>query len=254
MTECIICKDTVLIPVEVTCFECFSKDKVSCSTFSRVCRKCAHDYLELDKSVVQRRLYTRCFYCPAVVRLFNLSSHNAYRKDFLLVQNDVSQNHVCPYCHIFQGNQIMIDTHLDTECPAFVVQCSCGRCLERQDLSFHYPFCLQHAQCQECQDYIVVDNFESHMSEHHDMRRCTLCRKFVLVQDVLTHLTQECPHRIISCDYCQASLEFRHMTTHLDDHVKNFETTFQQLTQRISHILDDYRRFIRFRVAFLRTT
>ena len=88
METCNICMEEVFLPVEMTCFDCFTENKIGCSSFHRTCMKCAHTYLQLDLNVHERDFTKRCLYCCKVVHLRFLNCENSYRKDFLLMKTD----------------------------------------------------------------------------------------------------------------------------------------------------------------------
>jgi len=104
--ECIICREQVFLPVELTCFRCYKSGQISCSSFCRVCRSCAHEYLQLDKSTWSRDFLKRCLFCDARTQMMNLDAMNSYRKDYLLMAEDTYNQHLCPYCHEVRGTQI----------------------------------------------------------------------------------------------------------------------------------------------------
>lgn len=253
MNECIICREGVFIPVELTCFRCHKKNSISCSSFCRVCRKCAHGYLQLDVSVDERDFFKKCLYCPALCSGFFMTADSAYRKDFVMMQNDVFTGHSCPYCEHVQGTQMSLDQHLDTECPEFFVQCSCGTTLKRKDYMFHLPACLHHEECEECHKYISLTLIENHMTEEHSFIKCTLCEKYFFYRDMSRHIRQECPERMIQCEYCRQGVKCSKMLNHMEQHERLFEHKFNELSEEISRVLEEYRIFRRIRHHYLNT-
>lgn len=254
MKECLICKETPLIPVELICFHCFRPNTITCSSYTRVCRKCAHDYLELDKSVLERNTRKRCFFCSEKVSTRDLSPSVSYRKDYLLMVEDVKDDYTCPYCHEYTGNQLSIDHHLDNQCPLVFIQCPCGSAIRRQDFFNHLFFCSHHERCLSCHQFIAHTDLKKHMNEKHQQESCRWCQAFICSAHVSDHETLECPERIIMCSLCHSSIRFRNMNQHLEEHGQFFQTGFRRLIQETTSVLNEYRRFIRYRNQFQQTS
>ena len=247
MNECIICREEILIAVELTCFECYRKNSLSCSSFCRVCRKCAHDYLQLDRPVYRRELFKRCFYCRAHSTSFQLNPDSAYRKDYAMIRADLTNEHRCPYCHEFQGTQLSIDQHMDTTCPDMVVLCACEVAMPRKHQIDHFPHCSERHPCTECSTYLLKEQVEDHMTLVHQRMKCMLCDEFIVYHDMTAHLLNHCTHRMVRCDYCSSHVAYHRMASHMTEHEQYFESMFQRLMRTITNALRDYNHFRRVR-------
>ena len=247
MNDCVICREELLIAVEMTCFRCYKKNQISCSSFSRVCRKCAHTYLQLDQPVEHRDMMKRCLYCPALCSTLHLSMETAYRKDYLLLRADASTNHRCPYCFQFQGTQLAIDQHLDSNCPDMIVPCACGATLSRTLWEQHFRFCSERKQCSLCFLFILQSEMEDHMIHTHHHMKCALCDDYVAYHAMTVHIMEECSSRMVHCEYCQAAIPFRTVSAHMEEHENEFHTTFLRLMRNITTALREYNQFRRAR-------
>lgn len=249
MNECVICRENLFLAVEMTCFRCYQQNHVSCSSFCRVCRKCAHSYLQLDRPLEHRDLLKRCLYCRALCSTLNLSAETAYRKDFLLIGSDASTGHTCPYCSAFTGTQLSIDQHLDSQCPEMVILCSCGTTNPRKLLAAHYLECPERQPCTVCHLFFRNVDVEDHMMRAHRQMRCALCDAYVAYHVMTLHIMNDCPHRTVHCNYCEAAVQYKTLPTHMEEHEAEFYTTFQRLMRNITTALREYNRFRRARNA-----
>jgi hypothetical protein len=247
MNECVICREELFIPVEMTCFQCYKKNQVSCSSFCRVCRKCAHRYLQLDRPLEHRDLLKRCLYCQALSSSADLSADTAYRKDYLLIGADSSTGHSCPYCSEFSGTQLAIDQHLDTHCPEMMILCACGRTKARRELEAHFTECSHRQLCSLCSVYLLESEKEEHMMHVHHYMKCTLCEAYVAYQGMTAHIMDECPFRMVHCEYCHGAVQHRRLPAHMEDHENEFHAMFTRLMRDITTALREFNRFRRVR-------
>ena len=247
MEECVICRERLLIPVELTCFGCFKKNTLSCSSLCRLCRRCAHEYLQLDRRRMDRDLFRRCLYCPSVCSVFRLTSETAYRKDFIMMRADTSSDHRCPYCAGFQGTQVQVDHHLDHECPAFCEECPCGEAVKKADVQAHRASCLYHGFCERCDRYILLSKTESHMMDEHELMKCGLCEQFIPFRSVADHIARYCRERLVRCDYCFQAVRYSRMAMHMEQHEHDFQERFHEISTEANSVLADYKRFRRAR-------
>lgn len=239
--NCVICREEVFLPVEMTCFRCYKTDKVCCSSFCRVCRKCAHQYLELDKSLGSRDFLKRCLYCPALINIMSLNDGNAYRKDYLLMSNDERGNHGCPYCGQFKGSQLEIDRHLDQDCPRIEILCPCGASMTKSDYPHHIMCCALHQECTICKHFVLQSDFERHQREYHNKIRCVLCACFIDYEKTIHHLREECVERSVQCSFCHEELSFRRLDAHWEEHERSLDRRLQLLTSEMRKLLCDVR-------------
>ena len=247
MNECVICRGNVFLPVEMTCFPCYRKNNVCCSSFCRVCRQCAHDYLQLDKSLYHRDIERRCLYCPSVCSTISLTPETSYRKDFIMICADTSVGHRCPYCNKCSGTQLAVDQHIDSECEKVAAVCACGVATLREGLEGHYPSCRQRKKCMVCDSFILLSEFENHMNHRHQHMRCGLCSTFILFDHMTVHLLNECRYRTVRCDYCHTNVVYHRFAFHMHEHENYFQDIFTRLMQAMTTTLRDYHHFRRIR-------
>lgn len=245
--ECIICREQVFLPVELTCFRCYKSGQISCSSFCRVCRSCAHEYLQLDKSTWSRDFLKRCLFCDARTQMMNLDAMNSYRKDYLLMAEDTYNQHLCPYCHEVRGTQIEIDQHIDRTCPQFYQQCACGTSLRREDFIFHFSSCSQYDKCQVCNEYILQAEIHEHMIKKHDMIQCLLCDQYVPYRTLNVHVLHICPQRLVACDFCHQEIKISMLEIHFQEHDNALRTRVSVLSNQINTVLEEFRLLNRIR-------
>ena len=247
MNECVVCREEVFLPVEMTCFPCYRKNNICCSSFCRVCRKCAHDYLQLDKPVYHRDVMRRCLYCPSVCSTLSLTPNTAYRKDFLMIRADASVDHHCPYCRESTGTQLATDHHLETVCQETVVVCPCGVAMPRKACREHVSSCPRRRKCTVCDAFVLVAEMEDHMMNAHQHMRCGLCDEDVPYDAMTVHLLEQCRHRMVRCEYCHTSIAYHRIPSHMDEHEQYFQSMFSRLAQSAVAALRDYNHFRRIR-------
>jgi len=231
--RCIICQDSVFIPVELCCFSCFQKDSVHCNTLTRICLVCAHSFLQLDRSSTLRDFFKKCIFCDASCAIHNLRIANAYRKDFMLMSFDNRRNYKCPYCKRFRGTQIRIANHLQTMCPCFYMDCECGVSLQRRDFWFHYHSCPYHRMCSICMTYISIHDFDQHQIDVHEYYKCISCNEYVHIDKTEEHLASICPQRLVNCPVCDTRVNASIMNDHLNKHEADLIKESQELHARL---------------------
>lgn len=250
MNECVICREKVFLAVEITCFPCYRPHVLSCSSFCRVCRKCAHEYLQLDRPVFHREATRKCLYCPAVCSPLSLTPETAYRKDFLWIRADVLSEHSCPYGCPFKGTQLAVDHHLNAHCQEMVEVCSCGTATRRHQKKDHVAECPDHCPCTVCHAFVLRSHLENHYMETHQYMKCGLCEDYIAYDQMTLHLLEQCRHRMMRCEYCQAHVAYYLFPLHMQDHENDFQTTFTRLVQSATTALREYNYFRRIRNRF----
>lgn len=224
---CYICRENVVIPVELTCFECFQVNKLHCNSYVRICLDCAIQYLELHKSPLNRILYRKCLTCQQVCFPFQLNFNNSYMVDFLQMKNDTNV-HTCSYCNEFSGKSIEILHHLN-DCPDFFVNCKCNQVIVRKDFFEHCKNCPFHTVCEPCKK--TFDNFEYiiHLQEVHGEMVCQQCNQIIKIDNLFQHLRHECKKRNMFCFACNEFVTFDNFEQHLLEHEEEYREQIKKI-------------------------
>ena len=241
MEICAICMENVFLPVELISFDCFRDNQINCSSLTRCCRKCVHDFLQLDTDSFERDFVRRCLFCPGLAHPRFLNHCNAYRKDFMLMKQDVHVYH-CPYCHDMSGTQITINRHLETDCEMIPVQWLCGHITIRKEKEDHVASCEYYTKCQFCEEYMIQSELKPHMLNDHNLIECALCRTILPRLLMNHHMTYQCPERRDTCEVCHE--EFRHdeIHQHYETHLKKIETEVFLCKRQLVKLMRDYRK------------
>lgn len=241
MEICTICMEIVFLPVEIICFDCFKENQISCSSFTRCCRKCAHNFLQLDTDSFEREFVKRCFFCPGLTHPRFLNHSNAYRKDFILMKQDMNI-YQCIYCNQVQGTQIVIDRHLDLDCLKVPMQWSCGHITTREEKLGHVKFCRYHSKCHYCEDYFSSQELKAHLFNDHNLLECLLCKTIVPRLLMSHHMSFQCPERKENCEICQEEFKHEDIYQHYDIHLKKVETELFLCKRQLVKLMRDYRK------------
>lgn len=239
--QCPICLDPALIPVEILAFPCSKNNSIHCFSFQRMCEKCAINVLELNRPPAERSEDKKCLFCDARINLRHIFD-KPYKKDFLLMSADESLYN-CPYCE-FQGKQIEINHHLDTQCQRRSILCLCGMINDFQFIESHEHLrqCPFFAHCLICNEYIPSATYESHLLSNHSMLQCRACQKPTSLS-ITEHLTVECPHRMVHCYHCNKKYTAFSYLDHLIEHTKESITRIELLKDILSKEYEIYYRY-----------
>lgn len=238
--NCCICMEKLVIPVEFTCFSCFSFNQIGCSSFCRVCLACATSFLQLDKDVEQRDYTKKCLYCPGTVSLSQITAKRSLRKDFTLMLLDNSSNG-CPFCNNFVGTQIILNHHIEKECPKYYMQCSCHRVFKREDFYFHLFSCSAHLHCNLCTRYVLKNQYMDHMYHAHEYSLCHSCQQFIKSPMLNNHAINDCRDRFVVCDYCKEMCRFKNYKDHLEDHLNAVTCDIREMNVSYQDLVAKYR-------------
>ena len=242
MEICSICMGSVFLPIELTSFECYNENRINCSSFHRVCRPCGHKYLQLDRKISERDYVLRCLFCPKLCHPRLLSFTNSFRKDFLLMNRD-TQVYPCHYCENFSGVQILIDKHLETECPEFHVQCYCGEIIPRKDCPAHQSRCGELKKCVYCGEYQNQQDIHLHYLKAHGMTKCNQCHRVVSSTILSEHQRAFCSQRMVSCAICNRDCVHSELHHHLEEHLETAEQKIYACYNKLLQLFND-RRYI----------
>ena len=252
--DCVICLQRVCIPVRITGFACGKRER-GCNSCVRICYECAMRYLQLDRSVEERKSSIKCLTCSATLDPKTVfKPKTVMEKDYLYMSMDPCSNYRCiasaSGC-VYQGSQNEIDRHFTTSCPYRFIECRCGELVSGvENVRRHRSKCLFYIRCpvKECKD-TFVDKYEveTHLLREHGQMICahTECRKVVNAEQFEQHIKQDCIYRLVRCpcEDCNLSVRFfdlhHHVRNHLDtardylEYAKNKLKKYEEVYNRI---------------------
>lgn len=248
MMDCLICHNSVRIPVRFMCFKCQGDGigRPVCNSVIRVCLFCAREYLQLNRRRHEREQQKKCLTCSATVHLPSLYASKAYEKDFLLMSLDKKSDYACPHAEqgcLFTGCQNDLDRHIMTSCSFREKKCKfCPSFYAANREEAHKMICPNHELCSQCVTYIPTIEKEEHDLVVHQTRKCLFCEENVPTVDYVAHSTSVCPRRPDCCPFCSLWVMHCTMEDHLDQHVTDTLSEIQRRTQDLSR----YMRYIKF--------
>ncbi|XAR62057.1 hypothetical protein NMG60_11016643 [Bertholletia excelsa] len=83
----------------------------------------------------------------------------------------------------------------------------CGRAIPSSNIDLHYAHCSRNLErCKVCGDMIPRKHAEEHFLSTHAPVSCSLCSE-TMDRDILAvHKGENCPQRIVTCEYCEFPL------------------------------------------------
>lgn len=239
--KCYICQCEVCIPVIVKCFPCFQVNKIHCNTFTRFCFECMVRFLQLHQSCGSRSETIKCLTCDEVVHPRTLNYKNSFEYDFFLQQMQISSRQQCPYCFLeYDG----IFSHLE-ECPSSFVQCECGYVTIRELFNYHVYHCSEYISCNSCNEYILLENYCSHLEEKHEETFCLKCKQIVDIHHLSIHKNFLCKFRLIRCRFCKETFEFHNLNEHLEEHKQELQDVVESLKTLLKKMYEKYHEITR---------
>jgi len=236
---CPVCMEIPTIPVQLKCFPCAREPGRNCSSFTMLCRHCAHGFLELNKPICKRNPLLKCMTCDQRAETVGSSSNNAYDTLYILMKMD-TRTLDCPHCD-FTGSHLDLCAHLDLDCVHRNKECICGAYIPLSQMENHYITCPQYSKCFECEGYFPRDYINEHLETQHLGKKCRYCLKWIV------HLSSEeeaneqfknhlkfCDHQIY-CWECDANIYPQHFHTHFEPH----RVEYQQMMVRYKNLLED---------------
>ena len=234
---CYICQNEVYIPVEVTCFPCYERNKINCFTYVRLCVSCVIPYLQLNKAI-EDRTCVKCLFCSEKVDTKILTTQNSFVFDFIQIREKQLLEGMCPFC--FKMIQDNIVEHIKEECCNYYHQCICGRVTTREWLSLHQRYCSEYEECPLCKKVLEKKQFELHCFEEHDLLLCDKCNQYVKINDFSFHTNYQCSQRLISCNFCNERIPFPLYENHLIEHEKEIQNVLESIREMSFRL---YRKF-----------
>ncbi|KAL6179285.1 hypothetical protein ACLB2K_050801 [Fragaria x ananassa] len=83
----------------------------------------------------------------------------------------------------------------------------CERAILSLNIDLHYAHCVRNLEkCKVCSDMIPKKHAEEHYLDNHAPVSCSLCSE-AMDRDILTiHKGENCPQRIVNCEFCEFPL------------------------------------------------
>lgn len=221
--KCPLCLETCCVPVELTCFPCFSLTSVHCYSFTRLCFQCAVSWLQLHLVPSQRPSSSlKCLYCEERVVPSQIEAKTGFRIDFFLSarhggESDETGPDVewrCGACPETFPTRRGLEDHVLSRCEhTYRHLCPCG--------TYYASVATDHpcTRCVQCNEFIAVTKKARHDEEQHPGHFCHQCHQFVQSRPH-HHQSTECIARHVVCDFCGLSFEAIHFVDHLLSHLE----------------------------------
>ncbi|XP_059631229.1 uncharacterized protein LOC132274083 [Cornus florida] len=83
----------------------------------------------------------------------------------------------------------------------------CGRAISSSNIDLHYAHCSRNLErCKVCGDMVPKKHAEEHFLNIHAPVACSLCSETVEREILALHESENCPQRIVTCEYCEFPL------------------------------------------------
>ncbi|ONK58215.1 uncharacterized protein A4U43_C09F9740 [Asparagus officinalis] len=83
----------------------------------------------------------------------------------------------------------------------------CERDIPSSNIDLHYVHCSRNLQkCTICREMVPKKHSNEHYNEAHAPVECTLCNETVEREVWSSHKGEQCPQRMITCEYCEFPL------------------------------------------------
>ncbi|XP_052189302.1 uncharacterized protein LOC127799366 [Diospyros lotus] len=83
----------------------------------------------------------------------------------------------------------------------------CDRAIPSSNIDLHYAHCSRNLEkCKVCGDMVPRKYAEEHFLSTHAPVSCSLCSETMEREVLAVHKGENCPQRIVTCDYCEFPL------------------------------------------------
>ncbi|KAM7518480.1 hypothetical protein LguiB_017442 [Lonicera macranthoides] len=83
----------------------------------------------------------------------------------------------------------------------------CDRAIPATNIDLHYAHCSRNLErCKVCGDMVPKKHAEEHFLNTHAQVSCSLCRETMEREILAVHKGENCPKRIVTCEYCEFPL------------------------------------------------
>ncbi|BAH92155.1 uncharacterized protein [Oryza sativa Japonica Group] len=93
----------------------------------------------------------------------------------------------------------------------------CQREIPSSNIDLHSAHCARNLQkCEHCGEMVARKLMDEHYNESHAPVNCTLCKEIVTREIWDLHKSEQCPQRIVACEYCEFELPAVELHEHQD--------------------------------------
>lgn len=93
---------------------------------------------------------------------------------------------------------------------------NCKRDIPAANFVMHVNHCQRNLMlCKECGEPIPISQQEEHFEEYHAEEQCE-CGELVEKINLDDHKEKDCPNRKVECEYCELTLPFSKMSSHVE--------------------------------------
>ncbi|KMT20551.1 hypothetical protein BVRB_1g005330 [Beta vulgaris subsp. vulgaris] len=93
----------------------------------------------------------------------------------------------------------------------------CDRAIPSVNIDLHYAHCSRNLEkCKVCGDMIPTKHAEEHYLSIHAPVACSLCSETMEREILDVHKGENCPQRIVTCEYCEFPLPAIDLYEHQD--------------------------------------
>ncbi|KAF0913493.1 hypothetical protein E2562_023241 [Oryza meyeriana var. granulata] len=93
----------------------------------------------------------------------------------------------------------------------------CQREIPSSNIDLHSVHCARNLQkCGHCGEMVARKLMDEHYNENHAPVNCTLCKEIVAREIWDLHKSEQCPQRIVACEYCEFELPAVELHEHQD--------------------------------------
>ncbi|KAL7245509.1 hypothetical protein ACSBR2_000778 [Camellia fascicularis] len=91
----------------------------------------------------------------------------------------------------------------------------CDRAIPSSNIDLHYAHCSRNLEkCKVCGDMVARKYAEEHFLSTHALVSCSLCSETMEREILPVHKGENCPQRIVTCEYCEFPLPAIHLFEH----------------------------------------
>ncbi|CAL5385730.1 unnamed protein product [Camellia sinensis] len=91
----------------------------------------------------------------------------------------------------------------------------CDRAIPSSNIDLHYAHCSRNLEkCKVCGDMVARKYAEEHFLTTHAPVSCSLCSETMEREILPVHKGENCPQRIVTCEYCEFPLPAIHLFEH----------------------------------------
>ncbi|XP_057974668.1 uncharacterized protein LOC131162331 [Malania oleifera] len=91
----------------------------------------------------------------------------------------------------------------------------CDRTVPSSNLNLHYVYCSRNLErCKLCNDMIPKRHAEEHFLNTHAPVSCSLCSATMERENLAVHKGENCPQRIVTCEFCEFPLPAIDLSEH----------------------------------------